>query len=329
MTKIKPTVYLIYGEDEFAIAEYVAEFVERMGDSSNAQLNISRIDSRQISWNELTTNLSTLPFLADRRLVILTNPLDWGDYRDKFMELLDQIPPTTALVLVHHGVLTKEEDRKKGKLNWLEKWVKNAGERAFERYFSSLKGEALKQWVQNRARESGGRFTPGAAERLVALLGDDPRLIDQEIQKLLVYVNFSRDVEVDDVENLTALVREGNIFDMVDAIAERRGQQALGILRQLLSEQEPIMIWGMIIRQFRLLLLAREVVEGGGNVDEVIRQLKVHEYVAKKVTPQSRRFSLSALEGIYHRLLLVDEAMKSGDMDEESALETLVAELML
>ena len=89
------------------------------------------------------------------------------------------------------------------------------------------------------------------------------------------------------------------------------------------------MIWGMIISQFRLLLLAREVVEGGGNVDEVIRKLKVHEYVAKKVTPQSRRFSLSALEGIYHRLLLVDEAMKSGDMDEESALETLVAELML
>lgn len=330
--KSKPVIYLLYGEDELAIAERVTEFVARMGDSPAAQMNISRLDGRSTSFDELMTAVSAMPFLTERRLVVLTHPLAYGSnvaMREKFKGLLDKIPPTTALILVENGPLTDEVERRKGKINWLEEWAQNAGERVSLKYHGLPQGAAFTQWIQKRARESGGQFTPQAAERLVTLIGDDILLADQEIRKLLIYVNFGRAVEAEDVELLTASVREGNIFTLVDAVGERKGREAMGMLRQLLVEQEPFQIWAMIIRQFRLLLQAREILDEGGNEGEVSRQLKLYYRAVEKITSQSRRFTQSALEAIYRRLLMVDEMIKSGEIEVETALETFVAGLTL
>ena len=83
----------------------------------------------------------------------------------------------------------------------------------------------------------------------------------------------------------------------------------------------------MVVRQFRLLLLAREVLDGGGNKADVIRDLKIHPFVADKLLGQVRRFDLHTLEMIYHRLLDLDEAIKTGEIPADLALDTLVAAL--
>jgi DNA polymerase-3 subunit delta len=81
----------------------------------------------------------------------------------------------------------------------------------------------------------------------------------------------------------------------------------------------------MVVRQFRFLLLAREVLDAGGQEADVVRQLKVHPYVGRKITEQARRFHMNTLEAVYHRLLELDEAMKTGLMDGDLALSTFAA----
>jgi DNA polymerase-3 subunit delta len=81
----------------------------------------------------------------------------------------------------------------------------------------------------------------------------------------------------------------------------------------------------MVVRQFRLLLLAREVLDAGGKEADVVRQLKVHPYVGGKITEQARRFHMNTLEAVYHRLLELDEAIKTGLMDGDLALSTFAA----
>ncbi len=81
----------------------------------------------------------------------------------------------------------------------------------------------------------------------------------------------------------------------------------------------------MIVRQFRLLLLAREVLDAGGQRAEVTQMLKVHPYVAEKISKQAHHFGLPLLGLTYHRLLDLDEAMKTGQMPVELVLDTFVA----
>ena len=74
------------------------------------------------------------------------------------------------------------------------------------------------------------------------------------------------------------------------------GKEALRLLHILLEEGEVLQIFGMVTRQFRLLIQAREILDSGGSEDGVRSQLSLHPWVAQKVTEQAKQFSLSALD---------------------------------
>jgi DNA polymerase-3 subunit delta len=324
-----PVVYLLHGEDEFAIAQFVADLKAKLGDPSAIEMNFTHLDGRSLSFNELVTAASAMPFLAKRRLVLLTHPLAYtrnATDKQRFLEYLERIPPTTALVLAEHHALTNERDRRRGKLHWLERWGIQSAGRVYLRLFDLPRGQAMARWIQDRAKEHAGQFTYQAAAALALLVEDDTRLADQEIQKLLAYVDFQRTVETDDIEHLTALSMQGDIFALVDALGNRNGQVAIMMLHRLLQTEDPLGIFGMAVRQFRLLLLAREILDRGGGEAEVARQLNVHPYVAQKVTAQAGGLALPTLETIYRQLLAIDMAIKSGQMDASLGLDLFIAE---
>jgi DNA polymerase-3 subunit delta len=331
VTNSPPVIYLLHGEDEFGIAQFVAELKAKLGDPSLAEMNTTVLDGRSCSFNELVTATQAMPFLAHRRLVVLKHPLarfSNEPARRKFLEHLDRIPASTALVLIEYRLLTDEAARKKKKIHWLEKWAMDAGkERVLLRTFGNLTGGEMADWIQKRAATTGVKFSYPAASLLASLVGSDVRMADHEIQKLLAYTNGSRPVEAEDVDLLTPSAGVGNIFSLVDALGNRNGQQAMKMFHHLLAEQDALQIFGMIVRQFRLLLLAREILDDGGNVDEIAYQLKVQPFLAQKLAVQARRFSLPGLETIYRLLSEIDVASKSGEIEASLAIDTLIADL--
>lgn len=331
MSEQPPVVYLLHGDDEYAIAQFVAGLTAKLGDSATVEMNTTRLDGRSLSFDELLATVNALPFLSKRRLVVIANPLarlNTPAARREFKAFLAKVPPTTALVLIEYRRLTSEMDRRKGKLHWLEKWSLAAGERAFLKSFDALKQAQMLGWIQRRARDVGGQFSRAAAEELATLLGDDTRLADQEIRKLCQYVDFKRPVEADDVRLLTPF--EGKIpdFALADALRGRDAQRALAVLHRQLEEDEPINILQGIVYQFRLLLLAADVLENGGLAQEAIGQLTsrlgIKDYPARLAVEQARRYNLATLKRIYRRLLEADEAIKTGKVEGGLALETLV-----
>jgi DNA polymerase-3 subunit delta len=211
----------------------------------------------------------------------------------------------------------------------LEKWAQEEDQkgRVYLREFHLPKGPEMVRWIETQAQDAGGTFSPQAAAMLASLVEDDTRAAAQEIEKLLAYVNFDRVVEVEDVENLTAYHVQGNIFEMVDALGNQDGRKAQRLLNQLLENDVPLRIFGMVVRQFRLMFLTKQLVEAGQRKDLIARQLGVPGFVAEKMMNQSRQFSMETLVRIYHRLLDVDEAIKTGEIEGELALHTLVASL--
>jgi DNA polymerase-3 subunit delta len=325
-----PVVYVLNGEDEFAISSFLTALQAKMGDATTAEMNTTRLDGRSLSIDVLTNAVYAMPFLAPRRLVILTNPLaklNSSTLREKFVALLEQVPPSTALVLIENRLLTDERDRRNKKPHWLEEWAHRAGGRAVVRTYPLPRGEAVIRWIQDRAKAMGGQFTTEAAERLADQAGNESRLLDQEIRKILTYVDFKRPVEPDDVEHLTPFSRQGDIFAMVDALATHRGRDAQRMLHRLLEEQDALSILGMVVRQFRLLLQTREVIDKGGREVDIVRELKMSPFVVGKLVSQAHHFTQKQLEGIYRRLLELDEAVKTSQIESDLALDILVMSL--
>jgi len=328
----KPVIYILHGDDEFAIAEFVAGMESKMGDPATAEMNTTRLDGNSFSIDSLVTATHAMPFLADRRMVLLADPLGRmksPSFREKFTAVLEQIPRSTALVLLIHRPLVSEQEKRRNPRvkHWLQKWAEGQADRVLFREFPLQRGPQMARWVQDKAVELGGEFSYQAAGLLTELVVDDPRLAVQEIQKLLAYVNYSRPVDMDDVERLTPYAGAGNVFDMVDALGNRNGQLAIKMLYRLLEEDEPNRLFGMIVRQFRLLLGTRELLNAGYREAEIARQLKTHPFVVRKLISQASHFSLEVLEDILRQLLDIDHAIKTSRVEWEVALDTLITTL--
>lgn len=337
-----PHIYLLNGDDEYAIAQFIANLLAEQVDPTLAAMNLSRLDGKTQSPEEIFMTAGAMPFLAERRIVIVDNPTaqlktppatkgkpqpELTPEQKRFLERLGKVSPTTTLVLAEYKFLTEYKKRKENKLHWLEKWAVTAGEGVALRGFSLPKGAEMARWVQERVKKYGGSITRLAAEELASLADENPRLADQEIQKLLTYVNFQRAIEQKDVELLTTDMAQGDIFALTDALGNLNGRRAMEMLQRQLERKEPLEIFGMIVRQFRLLIQTRELMDQGKRQDEIFKMLKISPYIAGKLTTQAGRFNLPTLESIYRRLLSLDEAMKTSKLPGALALETLVVEV--
>lgn len=330
MSETPPTIYLLDGEDEYAIAEIIAQLSSKLGDTTTAEMNTTRLDGSSATLEQFEAAARAMPFLAPRRLVILTHPaarLTTKPQRDRFLDLLNKLPASAAVVLVEPGSLTKERERKEGKTHWLVEWATGAGPRVFYRHCDLPNGDEMARWIQGRAKSLSGAFTTQAAVTLAGLVGEDPRLANQEIIKLLTYVNYARPVEPDDVEALTPLSAGVADFALLNALRTHDQRQAQSLLQRMLAEEDAIPIFQSIVSQFRDLLLTREVLDERGGVEDVVRRVKLHPYRARLAVEHARRYTLPVLEAIYHRLLEVDTAIKTGQMPGDLALEMLVVEL--
>jgi len=318
-----PGLLLFHGNDEFALTAALKKLEGALGDPSNAALNLARFDGRLgLDFEALNTAANATPFLSPRRLVILWHPSSAfasPEGRKKFLDLLDRLPPTTTFALVETEALKAD--------HWLFKWAQRAAPRAEMRLFSLPKRRDMPGWIIQETQKQGGQIEPAAAARLAELTGEETRTASQEIVKLLTYVNYARAVSPKDVEQVSLASAQGSVFDLVDALGMGEARKAQSALHRLLDEEDPFALWPMIIRQFRLLLQAREILEAGGSRSQVQQELGLRDFVAEKVIQQARRFSLSALEAIYHRLLEIDEGAKTSQVPLDLALDTLVVEI--
>jgi DNA polymerase III subunit delta len=329
MVSGKPVLHLLHGDDELAISQYIAAILEKMGDPAMVDLNTTRLDGRTASYQELEIAVSTLPFMGDRRLVIFSNPLAFlnnSAAKERFLALIPGIPAAVALVLYENRFFGTKKTRKIKSFSGWAALPKEHGERVYLKEFPLPKGDKLIQRIHSLAKEAGGQISSPAARLLASLTGGNPRLAQQEIHKLLAYVNYQRAIEEEDVHALTTDTGQGDIFAMVDAIGNRNGKLALQMLHRLLAEQDALSIFGMVTRQFRLLLLSREILDQGGQLNDVMRELKIkYDNVGKKFVQQARVFTMQDLERIYHRLLDLDVAIKTGELDSVLALDTFIA----
>ena len=323
----KPVVIILHGDDIVRINEEIAKLKARVGDASTAELNISVLDGRNASVEQLETASRSMPFLAERRLTVLNHPLSMmvnESNRERTLALLEGLPDVSAVVLAEHKPLQNPKEKRYGTQHWLQKWSARMGGRSYIREYSIPQ---LSVWIMGQARRMGGEFEGPAAKKLEDLVGDDVRLAEQEVTKLLTFVNYQRPVTKADVEELTALVPEGGIFDFVDALGERDRKKAASEFHRLLADSDVQSIFGMIVRQFRLLVQAREIVDQQGGEGEVAKKLSVHPFVSRKLTWQARHFSQAQLEAIFHRLLEIDSELKTGKMSIDLSIDLLIAEI--
>jgi DNA polymerase-3 subunit delta len=330
-------LYVLYGRDDFSLREELARIKGELDSDGMLSSNTDVLDGREVSPEQLKAICDTMPFLSAHRLVVVEGLLKrFGrperprrgarGGRGESMEALERwrgladyaqrMPDTTTLVLVDEEVSAE---------NPLLKALSSAGQ---VREFRPLRPGAVLQWILERAQNQGIDISPSAARLLADLVGNNLWVLASELDKLAAYAQGRR-IEGADVRALVSEARQVSIFAMVDAIVERRAAVALSLLRQLTTAgAEGGYLLAMVVRQYRLIIQARELMTAGLPSREIGQRLGVaSEFVLQRILDQAQRYSLSRLKAAYRRLLEADAGVKRGQYGEELALELLVHDL--
>ncbi len=317
-----PSIYLFHGEDEPAIKAATAALVAQLGEAGTAEMNTAHFEG-SLSLDALSGAAMAMPFLSERRVVSalgVAKLFNAAEPRAAFIRFLEQIPASTAFVIQEFTALDAK--------HWLLKWVQAAGPRAQAQLFELPKGPQMAAWLQQRTVELGGTLQAQAAAALVQLLGSDKLAAQNELAKLLAYVNYSRPIRAEDVQLLCQPIGEqGDFFGLLDSLVGGNPAQAMNRLETLLQERDHILFFFSLVGHFRLLVQTRQLLDAGLKAPEIAKELSLHPFRAEKLAGQARRFSARTFKALYQRLSALDQEMKTGKIEPSLAMETFIAAL--
>ena len=315
-------IYLLHGPDDFSMREALRKLVRAaLPAEDTADMNTTRLPAASVTLDALRFACEALPFLADRRVAIVEQLFSTPRLAAVAKEVaayLANVPENTLLVFVEPSAPPKSGP--------IAKALDEAGIKL--QAFPTLAGSPLQRWIKQRAKDAGATFTDAAAETLAASAAGDLRALSHEIDKLVAYAGPSHQVDAPDVRLLVHQAQEATMFDLVDAMAVGNRSRALAALHTLSERgQAPQVIMGMVARQVRLLLQAKDAASRGESPEVVGRLLGLPPFPTRKVLEQARLFTLAQLYRMHRRVLETDVASKTGQQDASLALEVLVTEL--
>jgi DNA polymerase-3 subunit delta len=315
-------LYFFYGPDDFTRTEKIAELRAAVGDPTLADLNVTQLDGRELKLGEIRNYTDAMPFMADRRLVVVNGYLSQQKGQEELKQLvayLQHLPPTTDLVFVESETFPKNHP--------LLKTASEIGATVMQ--FAEPDKNSLRSWIMKRVQEYKAAIEPEAADLLGRLVGSDLRTLNNEIEKLTLYVDSQRAIQRVDVELLTPYTEESEDFGLASAIGQRNARKAYDQLRKLLDEgKHPMSILGSIAAQVRGLLEVKDMAERGLSPAEIAKVKGWRsDYAAKMRMKEAANFSIDRLEDILEMLLEIDLDIKTGRVDSLLALDTLVARL--
>lgn len=318
--------YVFDGEDTFSQGEQIVSLMASMGDPAACELNTIVLDGRTTTLNEIRHHCDTMPFLSDRRIVLVKGLLEQltqrsshtdGQFLEKLVDYLPNMPDTARLIFVESKALPKRHPVLK---------LARGSEDGHVKTFRIPRGSELARWVRSQVKQAEAEIEPRAVQALCTFVGSDLYQLHNEINKLAAYTDGQRAISVQDIQLLTPHARQASIFDMVDALGQRDGKTATRIYHTLLDAGDhPLALLAMIIRQFRLLIQVKELAPELGTHQAIARKLGQNPYPIQKILAQSRNFTFLQLQQIYHKLLDTDVEIKTGQIDAVLALDTLIA----
>lgn len=327
-------LYLLFGEDDFSLREVLEEIKGGLGGEELLAYNTTVLDGKHLTLNQLMNACSVVPFLASKRLVIVTGLLgrfeqqgsgarpgrrpvasDVGDWQ-ALKGYVTGMPPSTVLALVD------------GKIRRDNPLLRSLATQAVVREFPLLRGNRLHDWIGARVKKAGGDISPSAVRLLADLIGGNLWVMSSEIEKLCLY-SQGRRIEEGDVMRVVSYSRESNVFAVIDALMRGQTSAAATLLHRLLDEgAAPPYLLFMITRQFRLLVQAKELSSQRLPASQIATRLGLgSDYAVRKILEQSRGYSMERLEAAYRSLLDTDISIKTGRFGSELALDLLVVEL--
>lgn len=322
--KLRP-VYLFYGDESFLLESSWLKIKQMAIDETTVDLDAVsyKLDGygNRLDLKELSMQLRTPPFLSPKRLILVQRSGLFASKAAMTDEAFADL--STALYgMSESSCIVFWEDKYDGRVKRAQQLIEDAGGMIVQ--FVRQDPETLVNWVRAWLHREKLEIETQACESLIDRCESDMRSITQELTKLKHFCIYKSRTRIDlTLVNLICRPdRRGSIFDLTDAISKGDSAEALRLLHLLWSNKEPSqLILTMLARHFKQLLCAYD-----WSQSELVKGLSIQPFVAKRLIEQKTHFTAPMLEALYESCYQADNSIKTGKLDDNTALEILLAQ---
>lgn len=332
-------VYFFYGSEPFLLKQKLDTVLAQYRAKHKSGLNFGKFDfAQEESLAGLKNFIEAYSMFAEKKLAIVENlfeasPSIQNEFAAYF-EASNLLKDQERFLIVAQELKLNDDKKKKEKYILKDAMAKELFKKLTSQAinceeFDVLGGAKLEAWIKKEIMAQGGQIENLAIKKLAAFVGSDLWQMTNEINKLISFGGQGPVISEQDIDKLVRAKIESDIFKTIDALAARQRVSAFKFLYRNLSQGEPeISLLGMLVYQFRNLLLVKSQIEQGVPFYNLAKKIKLHPYVLRKTFEQSKNFSLAGLKKIYERLMEIDLAIKSGQIEPRAALDLVVAEIV-
>ncbi|MDE7269444.1 MAG: DNA polymerase III subunit delta [Acetatifactor sp.] len=308
--------YLLYGEERYLKRQYTDRLRSALC-AADDQMNTHFYTGKDVPVGEIIDLAETMPFLAQRRVIFISDSGLFKSGGEKLAEYLGS--PCESCFFV----FTESEVDKRSKLF---KAVQSLGHAA---EFSVQDEQTLKRWIAGILGKEGKKITENTVQLFLQKTGTDMDNIQTELEKLICYCMDREVVTAEDVEAICTNRISNHIFDMINAIAAGNTREALQLYYDLLALKEPPMrILFLIARQCNTLLQVKELRSRGYDSKAIAPKIGVPPFIAGKYITQAGRFKTAVLRNAVEQCVEAEEAVKSGRMNDRMSVEVLILSVL-
>lgn len=314
-------IIFVYGSDGYRLKQVKEDYINRYKAKYQSGVNSFSFDFSETSnLGDLDDATRSFSFFNEHKLLVCSNSFSNKIIAEKIFSFLkeqkvEKDPSVTFLAvdnLPEKDLLTKHKELFK-LLSAKDNIVKA---------IASLEGTKLFKWIKNEFQVKGCQVQNEVVKKLVEVVGNDSWMLSNEINKLASYSSWE-EVKLEHIKLLTSQTVDLNIFDLIDAIAQKNKLKAYELLYQELeSGQDPYYILTMIIYQFRNLLTVKGLQEQGLSQADIAKKAKLHPFVVKKTLKSP--FQLEEISLTHSNLLNFDNGFKMGKTNLEDSLYGLI-----
>lgn len=312
-------IIFLYGQDDFRSRLKLKEIIDQYQNVRHSGLNLFYIDFKENQFSDFKEKTETVSIFAKKRLIILSNLLTNRDLSGDVLNYFKkngQKHKDDVFVFFEKDKFSTDNPL----FSFLNKVAK-------VQEFKPLSGKLLYAWAEKEVKRLKSEIDPIALKRLISSFNNDLWRLSNEIKKLVVFKNRKK-IEIQDVELLTELETETNIFKTIDAIASLDRKTALRLLSQHLKNGDsPIYLLTMINYQFRNILVVKSLLQQNMSFPMILKTSRLNSFVAKKCYSLAGQFDFQRLKKIYSKILETDLKIKTGKVSPWQGLELLVSQI--
>lgn len=307
-------VYLLYGKQDYLRRQYRDNLVKALT-GGETTMNYTYYEGKNASVNEVIDQAETLPFFADKRVIVVENTGWFKTSEDTFADYLERVCDTTVMVCVE------------SEINKRTRTYKAADKAGLCVEFDNPSEDELRRWIWKKVAQEDKKISDRALQVFIEMTGPDMDNMQKELEKLLCFCLEKDVIEVGDVEAICTRQIADQVFNMINAMAEKKQRQAMDLYYDLLAlKVPPARILALIVRQFNLLYQVK-VMKGKGYDDKTIAShTGLGPWIVRKYVNQASRFQKEYLLQALEDCAKTDYAFKTGKITDVLGVELLLVQ---